>query len=135
MKIKARTEPQPSAEFQAFRADLRRQESKTKAALNKLAGTLTIPISAEDLAAAKTEAERLHIPLQSLLCVVADHLAAHPEQCKGKEFRAHENGARIGVSLPPGMRECLKDIARAAEVTSTSNAVRLVVAEAGRRTR
>lgn len=93
---------------------------------------LAIPVNSEDLAAARAEAARLRIPLQSLIAVVADHSAQNLASCRSG-FRSPDGLDRLSLALPDRMDECLDEIGAHFGLTR-NNAVRLVLAEAGRRT-
>lgn len=93
---------------------------------------LTIPVSSQDLIDAKAAASATGATLHSLLCITANRMATTPRACGG-DFRK-DDGGRLGISLPPGMHSALKEIKARGKLSSLSNALRLVLAEAGRRT-
>ena len=89
-------------------------------------------VSKLDLAAAKATAEELESDVQGLLRFHAWRMATEP----GDRHAAPARGdARIyfDVKIPPKMRDRLAVVAERYALPSMLDAIRLVVAEAGRR--
>lgn len=99
----------------------------------KRAKKLTIPVSSGDLRAAIVAAELMEVTLQDLMRFTAFGMINRPESCC-RGLRLPGGKARIGVSLPPGLYARLAKIREIGGLTSMSDAVRAVLAEAGRRT-
>ena len=93
---------------------------------------IRMTVSKDDLAAAKKEADDLESDLQGLLRHHARQLAENPSG--GRGFTRGGTMVYLDVAIPPKMRERLAKVADAALLTMM-DALRLVLAEAGRRTK